>query len=339
MKTKIQREGDRVWLEGVSCWSSGAKESSIHAAEDAVMRAVGEDIAYDYLVGVSGLAFRMQLSKDGMCPSSPHSFLGHQCVARSVEALPWKLRIFEVKPEEKEKVSEARRAVVESINRGVPVQYGNEEDGLIVGYQKGGEEWICLHPWRDEGRKTFVETKWPWGIAVFTERKAKALSRRELAPAALQQAVEMAREDESGVYFVGFKAWEEYIRRLKSLDGADEKTRQAAMQGNAWIYECLAQYRSSAAKYLRLIAGDFDARAAGHLKQAADHYDKMANEVLRDEAQSVVTIAPYPAMLKTGDAWTAAMRKEEVRRLEAALLLERQAIAEIEKALASIRQR
>ena len=208
-----------------------------------------------------------------------------------------------------------------------------------MGYQKDGEEWLRLHPWRDDGRKTFVETKWPWGIAVFAARKVKTPSQRELAPGALQQAVDMAGEGESGAYFVGFKAWEEYIKRLKSLEDADEKTRQGAMQGNAWIYECLAQYRASAARYLRKVAGDFDGGAAKHLNQAADLYDKMANEVLRDEAHCLVSIAPFPSTLRGGDVWTAGMRKEQVRRLEAALPLERQAIAEIKEALASIGQR
>lgn len=67
------------------------------------MRAVGEDVAYDYLVGVSGLAFRMQVSKTNLCPSSPHSFCGRRCVARSTESLPWQVRVFELKPDDRDR--------------------------------------------------------------------------------------------------------------------------------------------------------------------------------------------------------------------------------------------
>ena len=118
MNTTVHREGDRVWLEGVSGWFVGDRESSVHAAQAAAMAAAGEDITYEYLLGVSGLAFRMQVSKEGLCPSSPHSFCGYQCVARSVQALPWKLRIFEVKADDVDGVRQARKAVVDSIDRG-----------------------------------------------------------------------------------------------------------------------------------------------------------------------------------------------------------------------------
>ena len=91
MNTTVRREDGRVWLEGVSGWSPGERESSVHAAQAAVMEAVGEDVSYEYLVGVSGLAFRMQVSKDGLCPSSPHSFCGYGCHARSSQCLPWML--------------------------------------------------------------------------------------------------------------------------------------------------------------------------------------------------------------------------------------------------------
>ena len=40
MKTTIRREEDRVWLEGVNGWFVGDKESSVHAAQAAVMETV-----------------------------------------------------------------------------------------------------------------------------------------------------------------------------------------------------------------------------------------------------------------------------------------------------------
>ena len=293
----------------------------------------GEDVPYEYLVGVSGLAFRMQVSKDGLCPSSPHSFCGYQCHARSSKALPWKLKIFEVKPEDADGVAKARQAVVESIDRGVPVQYGSEEDGIIVGYQKGGDEWICFHPMREGGTKTFVETTWPWGIALFTEPKEELPARRELALGALEQAVEMAGAKEAGGYYLGLRAWEDYLAKLGALQTADEETRKGAMLGNSWIYESLAQYRGAAALYLRDVAGEFDARTADHLLEAADLYARMSNEVLRDEEHCVITVAPPPWSLKEGETWTNEMRQDQIERLETALPLEREAIQEIERAL------
>jgi hypothetical protein len=337
MRTTVHREGDRVWLEGVKGWFCGDKESSVHAAQEAVMQAVGEGTTYDDLVGVSGLAFRMQVHKE-LCPSSPHPCCGFPCVARSTQALPWKVRVFEVKPDDAPRVKEARQAVVESITRGVPVQYGSEEDGVIVGYHRDGEEWICLHPYRDGGAKTFVETMWPWGVVVFTGPKEARPSKRELAVGALRQAVEMAKAEQSGDYFVGFKAWDAYVAKLEALEQGDDKARQGAMLGNAWIYECLAQYRGVAARYLRDVACEFDGPAAAHLLRAADLYEQMSNEVLRDKEHCVVTVAPYGWALKKGETWTSERRQAQIARLRRALPLERAAIAELESALAQVPQ-
>ena len=336
MRTVVRRENGRVWLDGVSGWFVGDRESSVHAAEAAAMEALSEEISYEYLVGVSGLAFRMQVSKDGLCPSSPHSFCGYPCHPRSSQALPWKLRIIEVKPEDVDGVAEARQAVVESIERGVPVQYGSEEDGLIVGYQEDGEEWICFHPLQKGGTKTFVETNWPWGLALFTERKEEQPSKRELALGALQQAVEMAQAEEAEGYHVGFAAWDAYLERLRFLQTADEDIQKGDMLGNSWIYECLAQYRGAAAQYLRDIAGEFAPQVGEHLLKAASLYERMSSQVLQDEEHCMITIAPLPWSLQEGESWTGEMRAQEIRRLEAALSLEREALQEIEHALAKV---
>jgi len=206
MKTVVRRNGDRVWLEGVRGWFVGDRESSVHAAAAAVMEALGEETSYEYLLGVSGLAFRMQVSKEGLCPSSPHSFCGYPCHARSSQALPWQLQILSAEADDADRVQEARQAVVESIDRGIPAQYGSEEDGIIVGYCKGGAEWICFHPMREGGTQTFVETNWPWGILIFVEPKQEMPSRRELAIGALEQAVVMSQAKEAEGYHVGFAA-------------------------------------------------------------------------------------------------------------------------------------
>lgn len=329
MNTTVHREQDRVWLEGVSGWFVGERESSVHAAEAAVMKALGEDISYEYLLGVSGLAFRMQVSMEGLCPSSPHSFCGYPCHARSSQALPWKLKILEVKAEEADRVREARQAIVGSIDRGVPAQYGSEEDGIIVGYQSSGDEWICFHPMREGGTKTFVETAWPWGIALFTERKAELPDRRELAQGALQQAVEMADTAEADGYYLGQRAWDDYLIKLRALQDADDEARQGAMLGNSWIYECLAQYRGAAAHYLRDIASEFSPGSAQHLLAAADLYERMSDQILRDGENGLIAIAPLPWSLGEGETWTDEMRQDQIRRLEAALPLERQAIREL----------
>jgi hypothetical protein len=71
------------------------------------------------------------------------------------------------------------------------MRVGNEEDGTVIGYQRNGEEWICLYPLRDRGQKPFVATQWRGGRGAW-RCKAKT-------------------------YWVGFRAWDDYIARLKTF--------------------------------------------------------------------------------------------------------------------------
>ena len=333
MEANVQREGGKVWIEGVEGWDFAQKGSSVHAAMATVMRAIGEDVSYEYLLGTSAVAFRMQVHNE-WCPSSPHPWCGYQCVGGSVNALPWKVKAYEVKPDDADGVREARAAVVASIDRGVPCAYGSKEDGVIYGYQKGGEEWLCVHPFR--GGKSFIETSWPWGIGVYTERKTEMPDRRELVLASLKQAVEMAHTENVEEYDCGFHAWEQWIARLRDEQWVAQRSENESglMMGNSWIYCCLVDYRGAAAGYLRLVADDLGGEATDHLRKAADFYQQMVEDVLL-AGDCPLDVAPRPEDLKEGQQWTQAMRTEQARRLEAAVELERQAIAEIEKALAA----
>ena len=67
-------------------------------------------------------------------------------------------------------------------------------------------------------------------------------------------------------------------------------------------------------------------------------YKKMASEVLTDAKNDVIAVAPYPWSLKSGETWTDEVLKGQIRRLEAALPIEREAIEQIEAAVALIKK-
>lgn len=299
------------------------------------MQALSEGITYTELLGTSGLAFRLQVHKE-LCPSSPHAFCGRQCVDGSAAALPWEMRVFRVKEDDAEGVRTARKAVKGSIDRGIPVVYGSEEDGLIVGYQKDGEEWIVYHPMKKGGREMVVETNWPWGIAVFTERKEQQADRRELAVSALELAIEMAEADDVEEYTLGKRAWDTWLGRLTELQTADVKTCGESMMGNSWIYTTLVEYRTQASQYLRSVADLFDADVSTHLLAAADAYEEMATRILTDDDACALDVAPTPWYLKDRE-WDSNWRTKQIERLEKARPLEEKALTEIELALAELR--
>jgi len=218
----------------------------------------------------------------------------------------------------------------------MPVQYGSEEDGLIFGYLKEGAEWFAFHPIHDGGSKGFVETEWPWAVSVYGPGAKQPPTARELAPGAIEQAVRMAHAADAEGYHLGFDAWRAYIARLRHLATALPEARAGDMMGNAWIYECLAGFRSSAATYLQTIAPEFPAGVSDRLRAAAQLYEEMSFQVLRDEEQGVVAVAPYPWSLSESETWAEAAIEDQIERLEAAFPIERAAIASLEAALAEI---
>lgn len=336
MSTILHRDGNRVWLEGIETQLLFEKCSSVHAAQTIIAQAAGENISYDFQVGVSSLAFRMQIHDERLCPSSPHSFCGFQCVSRSARALPWNLQIYQVARDDEGSKRDVRQEIVESINRGLPVQYGNEEDGILFGYQDDGEAWICLNPFHTKGKEAYIETQWPWGIVIFAERKQTLPSKFELAINALRQAVVMATTKRKQNYFVGWKAWKEYIERLQQLSEREHTIESTDILGNAWIYHCLIQHRECASYYLRDIAELFPATSTKRLERAADLFEQMSAQVLTDSTHTAAEIAPFPQSLQNGQTWSNELRHDQILRLQRARDLEIEAIAEIERAIAGL---
>ena len=336
VKLKVNSESDRVWLEGIEGFSFEDYGSSVHGAQATILKALGTPLSYEYLLGISGLAFRMQVFKDALCPSSPHSCCGFMCVSRSTTSNPWNIKIYEVKPEDAEKVQELRNAVKDSIDRGFPLQYGSIEDGIIIGYQKDGEEWLCYDPLQQNGKKIVIEKEIPWGVVEFVSKKDSLPSKKELAVESLKQAVEMTHQEDADEYWLGFRAWEEYIKYLQKLNENNELIKKDDMMGNAWIYECLISYRLHAVNYLRGLSQGFYEESEKHLLNAADLYEKMVTEKLLDEQGCFTDFVPYPWMQEKDKKWSNEMRTEQIRRLQEALQLEKHAITEIETALAKM---
>jgi len=117
VKDNLIREDGTVVIRDARGWFLGEKESSPHAQQEAVMRLAGDTHGYDYYVGISGLAFRMQISKEGFCPSSPHPNCGFEC-SRAGKLYPWKMQSHRCKPDEPDSVNAIRKEIVASIDRG-----------------------------------------------------------------------------------------------------------------------------------------------------------------------------------------------------------------------------
>ncbi len=340
----VQRTPDLVWIENVRGFNTNEYASSVHGTQARILQTLGEPLSYDDLVCYSGFAFRVGVHNQ-MCPSAGHPCCGFMCIANGERALPWEAKRFEMLPWSKQKddraafEAEACLAIKESIDRGIPVHYGGEEDGLIIGYADEGRRWWCVHPyhkggrepfWHDEG-KGMAGGQWPWGIVVWTQpkRKEERVAAGDLLHAALKQAVEMWNTEKRGDYFVGEAAYAHWLSWLRAVDSSEVKDPKGGMQGNGWCYDVLIHSRRIAGRWLNRKADDFSGETAGQLRVAADHYTRIAELCIKDLS------CPWDLALGPNrfDQWTSAMRREQIARLEAAREHDRAAAAAIEKAL------
>lgn len=335
----LQREGDKVVITGLENAVIGLppRNNSVCATLSDVLRAAGEDCSYEYLMGVSAAAFRAQMMTPGWCPSAPHSCCGFNCCDFGKPALPFAITDVPAKESEPETIAAARKAIVESIDRGVPVIWTSEENGLIVGYQEGGKA-LLMRPYAARKPGYVPMKKWPWGFWLL-EKRQQPLSRREAALRALKQARELAvtKSYEQGHYLSGFAAYEDWIAGLedeKRYEGKTTKELSGTMLANAHAYYCLIDARASAGIYLKVVAGEFPENARAPLLRAAEIYGRLA-DTLSPPNRCPTVFAPAPWFLKEGQSWTQELRREEAGYLRQAVALEREALAEIEKALAA----
>jgi len=320
---KVKREGDKVWIEGVERIGL----CDFIRALTTAMRAVGEDIDYDRLMGLSGLAFRLQIKQPEWHGSAPDAGCGFDCMGTALDALGYASE--EVRTNPKKEPPDNRAAIVQSIDRGVPVVamdlQGGMDWGVVAGYVDGGKKLLCAAKGQYSPAK-----KWPWLVVVIGD-KEKEPDRRENFIRSLKLAVELANTEKYDDYASGFAAYEAWIDDLTDdakLDGLIRE-KPGPILVNARCYGCLVGARTCAFGYLRSIEGEFSVRAAEHLSKAADFYEAVETKLRAGRKH-----APHLRQLK-GRPWTREMRHAEAAVLKECLALEKQAVAQIEKALAA----
>ena len=296
----VKRKGKRVCIEAVP---SPKGMNSVLASLTAALQAVGEDVTYEYMMGVSSRAFRLQFN---WCPSAPHSFCGFNTFEPALRAMGYQAKMYPLamwegktrkqrKPTAKE-LAVARKAVRDSIDAGMPALMDSEECGVLAGYEPVGKGnptgWLRLPgplgPPPKDAPYVHAVKHLPWQVRVISRSDAGPVERRQSVVWSLKTAVRNAHTPDHKGYTMGFAAWERWIRELGNLRPVIAKTQEHLAKfdtdesapfgiqiGNAWCYDSLIDARRCAAKYLRHVAPMFDKAAAKHLLGAADAYDKL----------------------------------------------------------------
>jgi hypothetical protein len=340
-RTRVHRETDKVWID-IPGFSTDEYASSVHGCQARILQTVGESADYADLICCNGFAFRVQVAPD-FCPSAGHPFMGYECTRHDLAKDLW--RIDDLSPtkgsdEQPPKYDDnAIGAVKASIERGVPVQYEGEEDGLIVGYAVDGARWLCIHPYHQAGQQAFWYDEGdamaggngnpPWRLAVWIAPRpdAERTPDAELLKHALALAVEMW--ESSGPYPCGQNGYRHWIESLRHIDDGRFDDPQLIMQGNAWCMDVLVHARRIASDWLRGKADTLPDKPSQRLEAAADAYSDLVAACLKDvESTWEITLWPgaYPQ-------WTNEVRDRQIQRLEVAREYDLVAIGAIREAL------
>ena len=358
----VRREKDRTYVTGLEKHGIGCKDAhdnSVIACIAGVMAAMGEDdLTYEYLMGASGAAFRVQMLQPNWCPSAACAECGYNCVPGAMAVTGYRLTWIEAQRDGKwlgEGVKEALQAVPASVDRGVPVILAGKESGLIVGYHVDGKLVVRPYEHREDGYKDtevfgpagalpesladkVAANDWAWGVGII-EPVDLPMDRHQAVVNSLRLAVKLAKTERFGNYLSGFAALEHWADALLDDSRFDSLTADnwfPVAHGNGYCYPCLWSARFNAEKYLRDVADNYQDPVRAQLLELAGLYQRIHQTLIRTKPEFDCIWSLQPWMLKTPANWTHAIRQKESNLLREALAIERQAIAEIEKALANM---
>jgi RNA polymerase sigma factor (sigma-70 family) len=324
----------------------------------ACMHHLGEEARGDYVMGVSGGAFKLFWEPPWAWGNCDLLLIGEEPVKRTFAALGYDYTMLPDYDRASPGDTKERyhKEIVRSIDEGRPVialgVVGPPEACVIAGYDKGGEVLYGRSYFQEGGKGYFSTDEWfenCHGLILLGQKRMKP-SPRQVLREALAWAVPLARQREFDRYpldgappkrggvisgFAAYDAMTEALLRDEDFAFPPEDTDSAELRccaiGNDGLH-LLYYKRQDAALFLRAMAGD-EAAVSEDLRAAADVYSEEM-EVLAPSLNLVPnSFRPQQQRLK--------LCEPERRRKLAAIVREaraqeERAIGHLEQALAKL---
>jgi hypothetical protein len=339
----------RLVLEGVPRIGEDVDEHlcPFPGALYAYLEYVGDPQDYDYLMGVTGAAFRRFWNRDDG-GNIDLSYLGDEPFRRVFDALGYEWRKV---PPDKEAMIQAIKA---SLAQGRPAIsfgiIGPPEAGLVTGYAEDGAVlygWSYFQDWPEfqQKRDTYYEKR-DWfetmdknagkGLILVGDRLPSRPAARDVLVASLEWAIDLERTAQRPGrpdHVTGLAAYDAWADALE-VDADYPPDEPGTMGLRMMVYgnQCvMLEERHEAARFLRRMKA-FAPQAAGYLEDATALYD--------DVGDRVTPLWPWPidpsagAMRALADART---RRELAGHVRAARAKEAEAVEHLERVLAELR--
>jgi hypothetical protein len=302
----------------------------------AVLSHLGTPISYDRVMGLTGVAFILQVDTSGPyvngeldCAWWPNDAWGFDLgLPVLAKAAGWEIRKIgcDASAYKADAAAEYRRAFAPAIARslaaGRPVVAEQNQCFIVIAADDGAPP---LLGYGTRGKSTRLEPSlridsYPWGLIVFGDKVAP-VGPVDVDQASLRHIIALYSEQAQppgapATRFSGRQAWNEWLRLLREGSGCDN---------NMLIH--LGYNRRSAVSYLREMSGRHGGPTAAHISAAADLYQRIVDEVSKQRL-------PYGRVKSGEDVQT--VRADYTAMVERVAALEVQAIDELKAAVAAI---
>ncbi len=252
MKSGTVETKDKVFIANIPQlkWGENTDNSFIRSAQLS-LNALGEDYSYEFLMGISGAAFRLHFNPD-WCPSSADSTTGFDVSSVLFQSLGYKSELHSIDDNNFNDIKSLYQKIIAQINLGIPIVAINlkvcPEWGIITGYLKNKPGILC-RTYFDETDEYSLAERAPW-LTFFIGEKGQPLDDDVLFKNSLKIAVQLARTDEFGEHKSGYSAFSKWIKELKKRSVSIRTKIFAEYEVNLTIFNYLLDSRKAAVGYL-----------------------------------------------------------------------------------------
>jgi len=324
MKSKVVETEDKVFIDKIPRlkWAENRDNSFIRSAQ-LTLNALGENYSYEFLMGISGAAFRLHFHPD-WCPSSADSTTGFDVSRVLFKSLGYKSELCSIDHNSFDDIKTLYKQIITQINLGIPIVAINlmshTEWGIITGNLKNKPGILC-RTYFDKTDDYSLAERAPW-LSFFIGEKGKPLDEDELFKNSLKIAVQLAKTDKFEIYKSGFSAFRKWIEELKKQSESIKTFVFKEYEINLTIFNYLLDSRKAALEYLTSMN---DKMKRGDL--IINNYKKEV-ELLKETQKNIL-----PSFNAKAHSWTVDIINKQVDVLTRVLKIEKNTINLFEEEL------
>jgi len=327
MSAKVIETHDKVFIDCIPRMKYGENmDNTFVRSAQLSLNALGENYTYDYLMGISGAAFRLHFHPD-WCPSSADATVGFDVSRVLFKSLGYKCEFVKIDDNSFKDIRSLYKKIIAQINLGRSIVSINlkacPDWGIITGYLKNKPGILC-RTYFDETEEYSLAEHAPW-LNFFIGEMDKALSTDELFIQSLRLAVQLAKTENFEMYKSGFSAFEKWVEELNLLIKLrDKKMLAEKTEIHFVIFNILLDARRSAVNYLTALHADEKIKSGD---KVIENYKKVVNLLKASSEHLFNSTGSDPARQMEE------MIRRQIEDLRLILELEKKAIHTIEQGI------